>query len=174
MARVRALGLLASCVVALGAAAPAFAQSHHHGGFGAPAGGWSHGGPGASGRGFGAPTGGWNRGAPGMSGRGGEAGRQGGAGAWDARRYNGYWAGGRWYYGAPAHPAYQTPGFRPGYAPFRRGAVLPPSYQAYVLDNYWQYHLRRPPYGYNWVQVGNQFLLVSSSTGLIFDVVSGF
>ena len=157
MARVgeRAPWLLAGCALLLAAAAPALAQPQaHHGGY-------------AGGR-----RGGWGYGAPAGPSRGG-AGRAAG-GAWDARRYNGYWASGRWYYGAPPHPAYQAPGFRPGFTPFRRGAFLPPDYQGFVLDDYWRYHLRRPPYGYNWVQVGNQYLLVSASTGLIFDVVTGY
>jgi Ni/Co efflux regulator RcnB len=47
-------------------------------------------------------------------------------GDWDQGRYNGYWVGPRWYYGAPQGPAYQTPGFRPGFVPWRRGAYLPP------------------------------------------------
>lgn len=146
----------------LGVAAPAFAQSHgRHGGFGASMGGYGRGG---------AP-GGWGRGGPG-AGPGREGMQRGGG--WDDRRFNGYWVGGRWYYGAPPQPAFQTPGFRPGFTPWRRGAFLPPNYQSYVLDDYWRYHLRRPPYGYHWVQVGNEFLLISGSTGLIFDVVTGF
>jgi Ni/Co efflux regulator RcnB len=43
-----------------------------------------------------------------------------------------------------------------------------------VVGDYGRYHLRRPPFGYRWVQVGNQFMLVSSSTGLIFDVAPAF
>jgi Ni/Co efflux regulator RcnB len=93
-------------------------------------------------------------------------------GEWDERRYNGYWVGPRWYYGAPQGPAYQDPGFRPGFVPWRRGAYLPPQYQAYVIQDYGRYHLRRPPYGYEWVQVGDECLLVSIVTGLIFDVVT--
>jgi len=93
--------------------------------------------------------------------------------AWDRGRYNGYWAGGRWYYGEPGPPAYEAPGFRPGFTPWRRGAYLPPAYQAFGLEDYDRYHLRRPPYGYHWVRVGDEFLLVSVSTGLIFDAVTG-
>lgn len=92
---------------------------------------------------------------------------------WDGRKYNGYWAGGRWYNGAPQGPAYEAPGFRPGFTPWRRGAFLPPAYQSYIVDEYMRFHLRRPPYGYHWVRVGDEFLLVSVSTGLIFDVVTG-
>jgi Ni/Co efflux regulator RcnB len=91
----------------------------------------------------------------------------------DSRRFNGYWAGGRWYYGVPEGPAYQQPGFQPGFIPWRRGAYLPPAFESNVVANYWQFHLRRPPYGYQWVRVGAEFLLVSAATGLIFDVIGG-
>ncbi len=94
--------------------------------------------------------------------------------AYDQRRDNGYWVGQRWYYGAPSGPAYASPGFRPGFTPWRRGAHLPPRFQGYVVDEYWRYHLRRPPSGYRWVQAGDEFLLVSSATGLIFDVAPGY
>jgi Ni/Co efflux regulator RcnB len=95
-------------------------------------------------------------------------------GGWNPQRYNGYWSGGRWYYGAPQGPAYAQPGFRPGFIPWRRGAYLPPQYQAYVIADYARFHLRRPPYGYEWVQVGAEFLMISAATGLIFDVIDGY
>jgi Ni/Co efflux regulator RcnB len=120
-------------------------------------------------RGAPAPGGGWGRNPPSGWNRGGGPSNP----AWDQRRYNGYWVGGRWYYGAPQRPAFASPDFRPGFTPWRRGSFLPPAYQNYVVGEYWQYHLRRPPYGYHWVQVGGEFLLVSVSTGLIFDVVTG-
>jgi Ni/Co efflux regulator RcnB len=67
-----------------------------------------------------------------------------------------------------------APGYRPGFAPWRPGGFLPPQYPAFIIDEYWRFHLRRPPYGFQWVQAGGEFLLVSSSTGQIFDVVSGY
>ncbi len=100
-------------------------------------------------------------------------GPQGNGPSWDQRRYNGYWVGGRWYYGPPQQPAFENPDFRPGFTPWRRGSFLPPAYQNYVVDDFERLHLRRPPYGYHWVQVGGEYLLVSASTGLIFDVVTG-
>ena len=90
---------------------------------------------------------------------------------WDDRRFNGYWLGSRWFYGPPPGEAEAEPSFRPGFAPWRRGGFLPPYYQSQVVDEYWRFHLRRPPFGYHWIQVGADFMLVSVSTGLIFDII---
>ena len=100
----------------------------------------------------GGPPPGWTRGPP-------------VAGPWGAGP-PGYVTG-RGYYPSPAPPA-------PIARAWRRGGYLPPVDQSFVVGDYWRFHLRRPPSGYNWVQVGNQFMLVSSSTGLIFDVVPAF
>lgn len=94
--------------------------------------------------------------------------------SWDGRRYNGYYLGPRWYSGAPPAPVFDDPTYRPGFTPWRRGAFLPSQYHGYVVQDFDRYHLRRPPYGYSWIQAGDQFLLVSMSTGQIFDVVTGF
>ncbi|HUZ11967.1 MAG TPA: RcnB family protein [Caulobacteraceae bacterium] len=73
----------------------------------------------------------------------------------------------------PPRPTYGGHHFAPSVRPWRRGGYLPPADEARGVDDYWRFHLRRPPYGYRWVEVGNQYLLVSTSTGLIFDVVPG-
>jgi Ni/Co efflux regulator RcnB len=126
--------------------------------------------PGARG---GAPPG-WRGGPPGPPGwRGGGEGRRDEEEGWDDQRFNGYWLGNRWYYGPPPGDAFDEPTYRPGFAPWRRGAFLPPAFQSQVVDEYWRFHLRRPPYGYHWVSVGEEFLLVSVTTGLIFDIVPG-
>ncbi len=183
--------------VALAGASVALAQNHGHGGPGG--GGWGHGGgamhgsaPGwshAGGPGMHGGAPGWSRSGPAFRPgppswtRGGPPARgpttawsrgssQGGGGYYDARRNNGYWLGPRWYYGAPAAPVVREPGYRPGYAPFRPGGYLPQQYQAFDVDEYWRFHLRRPPYGFHWVQAGDEFLLVSIATGQIFDVVA--
>jgi Nickel/cobalt transporter regulator len=155
---------LAAGAALLAAALTAGADPHHGGPGGGPGGaphggGWSHGGgppPGWShgggpvgqpGRGPGGPPPGWGRGGP---------------------------AGGPWGPGPP--PGYAPGGYFPGGpAPaarsWRRGGYLPPADQSFVVGDYARFHLRRPPFGYHWVQIGAQFMLVSSSTGLIFEVV---
>jgi Ni/Co efflux regulator RcnB len=94
-----------------------------------------------------------------------------GAGVWIAPGASGYGAPGRWY---AAPPVYVRPAAAPVARAWRRGAYLPPEYQGYVVQDYGRYHLRRPPYGYSWVQVGNELLLISASTGLIFDVAPAY
>jgi Ni/Co efflux regulator RcnB len=83
----------------------------------------------------------------------------------------GYGPAGRWY---AAPPAYARPAPSPAVRAWRRGAFLPPDYQGFVVQDYGRYHLRRPPFGYSWVQAGNELLLVSASTGMIFDVVPAY
>lgn len=66
-------------------------------------------------------------------------------------------------------------GYAPGYyantAPrFHRGGYLPHNYRhaTYFVTNWNAYPaLYAPPYGHQWVQVGNDFLLVALTTGLI-------
>lgn len=94
-------------------------------------------------------------------------------GAWGPPRGGAYGPAGRWYGAAPP-PVYARPAPAPIPRVWRRGAYLPPEYQDYVVQDYGRYHLRRPPFGYSWVQVGGELLLISSSTGLIFDAVPAY
>ena len=162
----RALALAAGC--ALLVAGVALADPHHGdggGNGGGHGGGWGHGGggprgggapPGWSrgggphGHGGGPPGGGWGRGGPQM-------------GPWGAGPTPPEYAG-HWYPGSPG----------PSGHAWRRGGYLPPVDQSFVVGEYWRYHLRRPPAGYHWVQIGDEFMLISSSTGMIFDVSPAF
>jgi len=53
-----------------------------------------------------------------------------------------------------------------------RGDRLPPQYRSrgYYVD-YRVHHLRRPPYGYRWVRVDNDYVMVALATGLIASII---
>lgn len=90
--------------------------------------------------------------------------------------------GGHGYHGAPA-PAgasyYGVPGggqnnmgyfeqYEPGRSAFRPGLLLPPYFRGYmVTDN----RLARKR-GYAWYRVGNEFILASTSTGEVRQIVT--
>lgn len=56
-----------------------------------------------------------------------------------------------------------------------RGERLPSNYYAsrsrYV--DYRRHHLRQPPRGYQWVQVDNNYVMVSLASGLISQIING-
>lgn len=70
------------------------------------------------------------------------------------------------------HPHGRPPGHAYGHR-WQRGERLPPTYRTrhYVVNNWNAYHLHRPPRGYQWVQVGADFVLIAIATGLIAQVV---
>ena len=53
-----------------------------------------------------------------------------------------------------------------------RGERLPGAYRGGGVD-YRRHQLRRPPRGYQWVQVGDDYVLSAVATGLILDVITG-
>lgn len=79
----------------------------------------------------------------------------------------------RYVYNQPSY-VYSQPGYRSHAPRFQRGAYLPHEYRNrghYVND--WRSHrgLYAPPYGHQWVQVDNDFLLVALATGLIANLL---
>lgn len=54
-----------------------------------------------------------------------------------------------------------------------RGDRLYSSYRQpqYYVTDYQRYHLRRPPHGYRWTRVNNDFILVAITSGIIADVM---
>jgi len=187
------VALAASLALAAPLAAPASAWAEGRHGHGGDGGGYHGGGRGGDGRG------GYSRGGydDGGDRRGGDRGSSGDHGApwngggdrrwdrggdrgpgpdyrgqrWDDRRNNGYWMNNRWHYGPPPQEVWGRPGFSLGFSDWRRGGYLPPYYRGWTVDDYGRWGLRRPPYGYHWVRVGDDYLLVAIATGLIFDVV---
>jgi Ni/Co efflux regulator RcnB len=54
----------------------------------------------------------------------------------------------------------------------RRGDYLPQAVmQAGPIGDYAAKHLRKPPVGYGWYQLGRAFVMASVATGLIVEVV---
>jgi len=55
----------------------------------------------------------------------------------------------------------------------RRGDYLPQDViQAGPISDYASKHLRKPPAGYGWYQVGRSYVMASVATGLIVEVVA--
>ena len=56
---------------------------------------------------------------------------------------------------------------------WRRGAHIPRTYRdrQYVVTHWQEHHLRRPPRGYEWVQVGGDYVLVAIASGIIADIL---
>ena len=56
---------------------------------------------------------------------------------------------------------------------FCRGGRLSTEYRGrqYVVDDWRGHHLRQPPRGYQWVQVGGDYVLVAVATGIILSVL---
>ncbi|HEU0152256.1 MAG TPA: RcnB family protein [Arenimonas sp.] len=89
----------------------------------------------------------------------------------DDRRWNGYRWQPQYRYRAPVRYVYPR-----GYAPYqwRVGHRLPRHYyeRNYYVD-YRAYQLPPPPYGYHWIRVDHDVVLVALATGLIRDVLYG-
>ena len=69
------------------------------------------------------------------------------------------------YYSAP-HGYYSRTWYR--------GDRLPYGWysRSYVVHDWHPYHLYAPPYGYQWVRVGNDVLLTALATGVVLDVIN--
>lgn len=72
------------------------------------------------------------------------------------------WAGSRRYEGPPRYAP------RPAW---RRGGYLPPGSRGVRIYAYDRHRLRPPPSGFIWYQVGDDYLLTETVTGRIFEVV---
>ena len=60
-------------------------------------------------------------------------------------------------------------------AEFRRGHRLPPELRdrQYVVSNWRAHRLSAPPRGYQWVQVGPDYVLAAIATGVIANLILG-
>jgi Ni/Co efflux regulator RcnB len=84
--------------------------------------------------------------------------------------------GGRTFYRYHA-PRYAFPGGYGGWGGhyWRRGEFLPAVFfqPNYFIGDYWSYGLWAPDYGYQWIRVGADALLINLATGEVVDVVPG-
>jgi len=74
-----------------------------------------------------------------------------------------------WHRGPPPHAARHM-----RHAPrWERGARIPPRYRhsRYVVHDWHRHKFSRPPRGYQWVNVGTDYLLVGIATGVILQAV---
>ncbi|MGD0189632.1 MAG: RcnB family protein [Rhizomicrobium sp.] len=81
--------------------------------------------------------------------------------------HHNYTAAHRYHWRAYAPP----PGW--AYQRWTYGQYLPQAYwaQNYWINDFWDFGLDIPPYGYQWVQYGDDALLVSTDTGQVLEVV---
>ena len=104
-----------------------------------------------------------------------DPGRAFGGGGRDQRGYSGRGGYGEAEsYGAEGRGRSDWNGFgdrRGGANRWRRGQMFPPAYRGGVVNDYYRYHLRRPPPGYYWYRSGDDYILAGLVSGLIFEVV---
>ena len=72
----------------------------------------------------------------------------------------------------PPRPDGSDRPYKPSYGRWSPGQVLPPSAGAVAIVDYEQFHLRKPPRGYTWMQCDGDFILANAA-GLIFEVIPG-
>lgn len=56
---------------------------------------------------------------------------------------------------------------------WKKGNRLPPNYRGHVVKNYSHYKLRKPPRGYHWVKVDNDYMLIGIASGIISSIIAG-
>ena len=104
-------------------------------------------------------------------GRGGDRWDRGNRDWWRGRNeFRGYSGRRNGYYFAPGYGYYRPDARYYGHR-WNRGSYLPQSYRRYYVQDPYFYGVRPAPYGYRWVYVDNDLVLVSIATGLILDVL---
>ena len=93
---------------------------------------------------------------------------------WNQSQYNGYYANGRFNYGAPPANVQNRRDYRPAYQNWRRGDRLPSTFRTrYREVDYRRAHLRAPPRGYHYVRDDRgETLLVGIATGVILSILA--
>lgn len=92
---------------------------------------------------------------------------------WNQRQHNGYYSGGRFYYGQPSAAIQRRGDYRPAYQQWRRGDRLPTYARTQYREIDWRRErLREPPRGYHYVRDDRgEVLLVAVATGVILSIL---
>lgn len=74
--------------------------------------------------------------------------------------------------GRPPQHMDHGPGAGPDHN-FYKGGRLPQNWRSreYVVDDWRGHHLNQPPRGYQWVQVGGDYVMVAVATGIIASIL---
>jgi Ni/Co efflux regulator RcnB len=75
----------------------------------------------------------------------------------------------------PPHGPYGPGAHGPQGPRWAKGDHLPPEYRGrqYIVENWRGYRLAAPPRGYQWVEIGPDFVLSAISSGVVLQVVLG-
>ena len=93
---------------------------------------------------------------------------------WDQSQHNGYYLGKTWRAGPPPIEIQRRNDYRPAYKAWARGDHLGYYSTRYVVVDYREHHLKRPPHGYHWVQDDRgDLILAAIAGGLIASVILG-
>jgi Ni/Co efflux regulator RcnB len=93
---------------------------------------------------------------------------------WDQSQHNGYYVGKAWHAGPPPVEIQHRNDYRPAYKAWARGDHLGYYNTRYVVVDYRERHLKRPPHGYHWVQDDRgDLILAAVAGGLIASVILG-
>ena len=71
----------------------------------------------------------------------------------------------------PQHEQPQHEAYAPNHGNWHEGDHY--NGQRAVVNDWSHHHLHQPPAGYEWVQSGDQFVLIAVSTGIIASIIAG-
>lgn len=74
-------------------------------------------------------------------------------------------------YGQPAPQGDAYTFYNPGQSTWRPGLLLAPSMRGYKMDGWYKF-LGKPPRGFAWYKIGNEYVLASMATGEILKIVT--
>ena len=87
--------------------------------------------------------------------------------------FNGYYGRREGYWFAPGRGYYRVDPRWWGFD-WVVGAVVPYDLQSYVITDPWDYGLPAPPYGCEWIFLGDQIVLIDLGSGQILEIAGAY